>query len=1723
MKNLHHGGANLPKRISPGLARVVATGKGDGEMIELENILDSRIKKVRIELPHYSFSHSSSGESSHTSFVGRKKIQEKLTKLIEATTDETGVYLVTGNRGVGKTRLVSQVINQTSLEHNSDFFENIKYLFYLLFPVVITQFCLQKFTDITSFWKGCVCAIICALGSFILGRFSCYRHKIYKQNISFLEIFKSAFKELFTSINPYNQYRLAQYILKIILAVSLTQFLSAILCVTPTIAFIFYSVIVLGYMLFLFGIGRWKEYYHKYEKEELSKCDIICKCFIQVIIYEILLIPIRKYIKNHRRLYLRINFGHKLKDEKDILRLIARTLNTEYHEYLRLLKRMLPWRVMAFGFLFLFAYLFSTLIEEQEFYKSIKKSPLYRASSQVHLNNSISKDSTYLEVKNFIYVKKDSIHAKRDSSGLEIKVSSNNSIYLKAEDSIHIKKNKECLEYVFANGNCSFNKIETFLLALDDIVFEISKRVVKFPQYLWEGRRGKIEENKIEDNKNIVRKFISPVDYLFWLSFFTMYLFCILIFRCSWITHFFVTNRIIKQQLKKLNSDITYSTELENSVNIKSESIGIGTKTKKSRGIADAREIEKELQDILKNVQRIPAFMCRPNIVIVFDELDKVEPSENSLENEKQKTKASLFSIDAARERQTEILKILSNMKYFLSTVNAKFIFIAGREMYDIYLADVSERNNYIGSIFNAVIYVPSFLTDPDRNLDITSSIEEFVCRRLIPNYYLVESYNLKNYRDYLEKYIYNDNDAEEETKQKIQKIIAVLQQFIVYLSHLSKGAPKKMIQLFESFIEVCEIDENEEGKFLVVQRYHNSKLFLTFNYYKQYTIGIIAYLITPIFYRLAESNIKKHSDKLLVSSLRFIDFLFKFHKHPFSWKHLDISPEMLEVNRSPALKSVTMDLLNYLTQVHITRSNFSFSDYTFDNSIADEIFAMTKMDNVFSALFSFSLDEMLPLKKHYQDLLEETQKEYQNDINSPKFYLNHKGSPKFIDAVSSLQVVLGDLHYYDDELEEAGVYYKNAVQVLSNLKPKNENNEGKEDETMTLEQHYLYLRNMLRLGMIYERRKQYDFAYLTYGEICKRIIRERGILSNMNDVLFKKMTYEGLKMLYLPFIAKLQILEKSHMGGIAPNHLIQLEKDFTFMTNIDIDHKEAKFLETEFYSRLADILYYKNSDLRSEKKKDQKKDKDIKNYSCTACYYYRKALSILLGLNKDKITVKELLSASVERINDNYDMKYCTILARILSDWGNVFFSCDAFLCGNKRKNKKYEKDGYECYICDAKDCNTRRAYFHANLETLLEKYINYVESEEKNKQALLNAFDSGYDFSKMEIAFAMYAISSKAYTKSNLHKRSSYQIFKMLRLFKYYEIYDCDYIIRLSQKAIRSLWQANEELNIFEINKRKKDFDKHKIEERIPLPNILIDSEINRIMVLVKYLELKSDKTTKRLKEYYGQYITSPYEINYSILARIYQLRLKATVNYEAYQMFIYNKNYENEREKFWDENYDKEKNNKEETEIKFILEKEYCDSTIKAIFKEYLKYDNVDKKMKVYLLEKLIAETIFCFKEIIHLSETIGETYLFNHLFIGSIHEKLSFWIRLYELYEKKYKKEDESRIDVYFKKYLGEGWREQLSGYYENQQALSHYYKCLETHNEGRAYHNMIDNMCYLKDDYNDRSDHFNIAEERHYILNKGIKEKIEELEELEELYKDSGLYDADNYLYKKDYC
>jgi hypothetical protein len=1803
------------------------------------------LKRVLIELPHYSYSHSTADAGARREFVGRRDILRRFTEQIRDAGDRVGVYLVTGNRGVGKTKLIDAVEKETSFDVGV--IERIKHLFVLFCAVAGAQVCLSgKILEpfVSFVWKiflsadpatavggGVVTGLryavyaLCPLSFIAL----CYLNEFRRCGGGLLSLrFLSVYKELLFFGWKTGSYRNARYLLRVAFIVGLSQVVPAAVlkfwgvAVTPVKAFLICLVIGLfGYLLV-----RGADDLCRFMREQAGDSGLKGSGGFWRWFRERVCGRLGNVVEGHNRIYVRINFGHALKDEKDILRLISRTLLAEYRKYHRSFWRLLVWRLIAVVFLFLLADMGGDVLRSTGVWDSVRSWVMDPVAPQ-------SESDYAARIRH--------VNTKAGDSAADMEI---------GDKQIYVVK-----------GFFGVAWVKRFIRHTDNVVTKVSRKAETLPKFLCNG------EAEARDG--------GP-DYPFWLSFVVLYAGFVSVFRTRWLSRYFVTHRMILGRLRELNGDITHSTELERSLTIQGgpdAGAKIGGKVKRVRGLADAREIERVLQDIFQDVRRIPAVMGRPKFVVVFDELDKVEPGDAEAAGVSQVAKAALFSIDAARKRQTEILKIMSNMKYFLSTSEAKFVFIAGREMYDIYLADVSDRNNYIGSIFSAVIEVPSFLTDHaegSAKSNMTALTEEFVCRRLLPLDYQVKDgeYNLETYRKYLEDRVFGKkrNSARE---PEIRKVIAVLEHFVVYLAHVSKGAPKKIVQLFELFINVLNVDEMvygkefRDGKPIVAQCYRRSKFFLRFGYYRQYTLGLIAYLITPIFYRLAERNISWHNDKLLISSLRFVDFVFKFHKHSFMWKHLDISPEMLEVNKAPELRSITVDLLNYMLQTHVTKSNFSLFDYRFDSRIANEIFAAASIDEVISALFSFSLDEMLPLKKHYQDLLAETHKRYRKD--------KRFSSADFIDSISALQIVLGDLHYFDGELEEAGIYYRDAIEALRKFGSRDEDEKNKEDnpskdtvppvarrkgsESREPEQLYLFVRNMLKVGLTYETRKLYEQAYLIYGEVCTRIVRERDIAirelgvgvairkdddgravfvktwlikgdvgekknndekknngengnidrreemyndhvecppvgnnaekekvkreiaqprplyfqklsPNTNDTLFRKVTYEGLKLLYLPFLVKLQILEKSHKGGISRTHLEQFDKELDHLTFI-IDHEEANILKADFCSRAADILYYKHADLKGKKrekrivednddkyveyekkqvenkngadKTDEADDGKIENCSCTACYYYHQALSMLLNkdekgrepymkienmssMNADEISgakkeqikrIKQnngminLLYDCFEKLNDRYyNMKFCAVLARLLSDWGNVFVGCD------KCYNVTGEEDN-ACYIGDDRIGNTGCPNRRSDLADGCFEYVcgNLINVESEKDASEKSGRDKIVDilqnkertFSKMEIAFAMYALSFHAFHRFGKHKRAVFQVYKMLRLFKNYEFRDCDdYVEKLSERAIGVLWLAADELNAMELNKTSKDLGKKSVADEKTLKYLLVDSDATVIAVLRNEMRLLLDvmkgKDTKKrvdtLNELRDLDVASSYGLMFSMSARIFQLRLKVDINYETYRILV-------PEDKF-------DKDGKIKEELDSFLSGEGGDARIEDF--------GVERKAAKDFFSELVSESVFCLKETVRLSKTLGEAYLFNHFFIGETHRKLSFWTARYEEIRHSGEKNKDllKRMRKHLKELLEDGWEEQLSSQYERKLALEHYHRCLEMHTEGKAYHTMIEGMCFVKDDYNDRSDHFSIAVERYKIENKLVEKHIEKLRRGWDEY---WWYKAENYI------
>jgi len=110
------------------------------KQISIEDF-SSRIKKVFIELNDYYFYHGPSDESYGDSrLIGRKKLLIKIKSLFLNSEFASGVYLITGYRGSGKTSLINKVIS--SIDDNLELLKGnpVSYVYAALIFIVLTFF-----------------------------------------------------------------------------------------------------------------------------------------------------------------------------------------------------------------------------------------------------------------------------------------------------------------------------------------------------------------------------------------------------------------------------------------------------------------------------------------------------------------------------------------------------------------------------------------------------------------------------------------------------------------------------------------------------------------------------------------------------------------------------------------------------------------------------------------------------------------------------------------------------------------------------------------------------------------------------------------------------------------------------------------------------------------------------------------------------------------------------------------------------------------------------------------------------------------------------------------------------------------------------------------------------------------------------------------------------------------------------------------------------------------------------------------------------------------------------------------------------------------------------------------------------------------------------------------------------------------------------------------------
>ena len=541
----------------------------------------------------------------------------------------------------------------------------------------------------------------------------------------------------------------------------------------------------------------------------------------------------------------------------------------------------------------------------------------------------------------------------------------------------------------------------------------------------------------------------------------------------------------------------------------------LGTKMGYHYPIANTRNIESQLIAIL---DRIDQFPIHPTFYFVFDELDKIEtPLQQSsnlppeFSNEKY-----LSTGGTSRKRKFTVMHLLANMKFFTSTAKAKFLFIAGREMYDGYLADLTDRESAMSSLFNGVIYVESFCKNEKSERDVMYNAETFISRQLIPHEFVesrvIDKYvecklngtiymnidiNLKMYYEYLVQ-VYADcilgnvgtelTDVQkrgmDDARACIDKAIGLLYHYSVYLYHISNGSPKKMGLTFENLVRPIRdrrefiLSTEESSEHLLISHDidihipHECRYLLSFGEKEQRVVGFIHYISFPVNQIISASE--QYGDKLLVSASFLINHLYKYHNGGFSWRNIEQIPELLEVYKIPEFRDYINSILSYLLQTHIIPIPCGLYQFKFRKQISEEISLASKISEEVSSLFNFTLDESQSVKRHYREL----QKNH--------LYLLKREGIASPHSVAGIHHILGDMYMEDEEYNNAIFEYQTALRVLGKMDMADSAKANGDPHRATF--MLAYIRNMLKLGMAFEKRRTYASAYNTYNEIISKL-----------------------------------------------------------------------------------------------------------------------------------------------------------------------------------------------------------------------------------------------------------------------------------------------------------------------------------------------------------------------------------------------------------------------------------------------------------------------------------------------------------------------------------------------------------------------------------------------------------------------------------------------------------
>ncbi|GHA34130.1 hypothetical protein GCM10007103_14660 [Salinimicrobium marinum] len=1181
-----------------------------------------------------------------------------------------------------------------------------------------------------------------------------------------------------------------------------------------------------------------------------------------------------------------------------------------------------------------------------------------------------------------------------------------------------------------------------------------------------------------------------------------------------------------------------------------------------------AKELEYELKNVLCLYKNYRDNNFKQNyIIFIVDELDKLEP-------EFVETKSNLTKSREEARKET-ILNLLGNLKSFVHTAEAKFIFIGGAEMYDASLADISDRESFYSSIFNEVFYVNSFFKDYTgrRKTNITEMFSTYLMTIFlkedgeIKENFLSDTSTSRIYREFYQKL---PRDGENDSDKDL--LLYHVNQFILYLTYRSNGSPKKLRQLVDYNIisstndlaivqedscvigfeskevkgEIINLKENRPKKkkkvgesipglsknentdkdvcysFLRLMKNPQTLKdellppgnYLRLEYRHQYKVGLLTSIFLPYLIK-NESYFKEYNDKNLYLSAFLMDHILKFHKSAFSWRQIEIMPDIIIGSKDPNLRDTLSSILSYLSVKHIRETTNSMYKYKFRSRTASELRYISKISEESAAAFNFTYDESQHLKLFFKRKLKEKIESYRENKSF--------GDDSYIHTLAFLNSTIADVHFYDEEYDSAIRYYSDAIQGLNKLQNKSNH------------QKILYTRDRLLLSLCFEKSNRYESAYSILRSIILDSNKFRFAKEEVKNGAAWEDPYKRMQLFLRPHLALVSIIEKNRSDGLTFSNLKRNISEFTnFMDlkclfpevsfNESLDHEkmlkngligDSKRIQTllaDYYQNVGSILFYKNRNFKSlfewgaegilhrflniadfphkfhsnfsmDKREieidgkviDQKKkyfslDNVRKFYGKERSEFYFPSFASFFYY---VISLNHLLFPYIENINSifaNDDEKFNSgdqnqILEKL------VFEDRTSHILGGKQKGLIALVLGQ---MADAvlsclgkitvKKRNLRNRRSYGLKEKNVQEWTRFFKEVSciEGKQLLFN------DFFSIQTVLYYNLLSYEFYRKADKYYDALFNLKK------------CIYIIT-SHKEFQQLGDKHH-INLFtnwlfdecnEILKKtflstkenNKEFFRSIKGEKFAHPDLFNSEDEEEVGLLRQRFDSFNLRSKSVATTDWDDHTKNPQVVN-NIFSRIQKLKFTSDIHYKKYKETI--------------QKFDSDFQIAEITEDSDIITFSGNGTEIKCDYTTFIK------------ISKLI---IFCYKNLFKTINTYGISYTMSYSYLANIYKNVVNWCPVAEKIEEYLRKPVQKSKKDKLHQDLRMIFEDNLLLFRKDanvEKAIENYEKAISVHSEGAEYKSMIRDMYMLEDDFNDNLTHFFAALERS-LINVGIVE------------------------------